>query len=111
MQKISGGNLKSLKLNLLFLHQFYPFSGFYFKVVEEDVTTSQRGMLEEIKFVINIIELNKPDTEFSTKILHSLHSTNPSQMIEIELKFYLEMEKVTRLKMPIVAIKRLKRFC
>ena len=92
MQKISGGNLKSLKLNLLFLHQFYPFSGFYFKVVEENVTTSQRGMSEEIKFVINIIELNKPDTEFSTKILHSLHSTNPSQIIEIELKFNLEME-------------------
>ena len=51
-------------------------------------------MLEEIKFVINIIELNKPDTEFSTKILHSLHSTNPSQIIEIKLKFNLEMEMV-----------------
>ena len=88
-------NLKSLKLNLLFLHQFYPFSGFYFKVVEEDVTTSERGMLEEIKFVINIIELNKPDTEFSTYILHSLHSTNPCQIIEIELKFKMELVKNT----------------
>ena len=85
-------NLKSLKLNLLFLHQFYPFSGFYFKVVEEDVITSKRGMLEEIKIVINIIELNKPDTELSTKILHSLHSTNPSKIIGIELRFNLEME-------------------
>ena len=39
-KKIGGRNLKSLKLNLLFLHQFYPLTGFYFKVVEEDVTTS-----------------------------------------------------------------------